>query len=117
MTTSTTVMDPIESIDTIPTICRREPAVRVVAPSRFDVHAVAEFEHWVTEQTNGGERDLVVDCSRIDFVDVAAIEAIERARADLDLELADLSVAARVTFRLLDLPFECSELPELAVAA
>ena len=81
---------------------RSSAAARFVAPDRFDVHVVSEFEAWVERATVRGERRLVVDCAHVDFIDVAIIEAITAAQRTSIVELADMSLASMITFRLLE---------------
>jgi len=84
------------------------------APKRFDVHHVAAFEQWVTESIVGGASTLVIDASRIDFVDMAAIEAIERVRETHSLNVVDPSPATLITFRLLGMAIQAMALGEAA---
>ena len=72
------------------------------APARFDVHQVPAFERWVAEVSRADPHRLVIDCSSIAFIDVAALEAIESARAVHRIELADPSVAVVITLSLLE---------------
>lgn len=73
------------------------------APTRFDVHEVDGFETWVADARAAGARRLVVGCHRIAFMDVAAVEAVDAAANDreINLILSDLSPAATLTFELL----------------
>lgn len=84
------------------------------APARFDVHEVDGFRSWWKQARAGGARRLVVDCSEIRFADLAAVEAIDEARVELDggLELVRLSTAMTITLELLT-----GRSTELAVAA
>ncbi len=84
------------------------------APKRFDVHHVAAFEQWVTESIADGASTLIVDASRIDFVDLAAIEAIERVRETHFLDVVDPSPAALITFHLLGVAIQTMALAEAA---
>lgn len=78
---------------------------RYEAPTRFDVHEVAAFQAWVAEARAAGADRLVVECARIAFLDIAAVEAIDAAAGDVagpgGLILTDLSPAATLTFELL----------------
>jgi hypothetical protein len=96
---------------------RHRSIARYVAPARFDVHAVEDFDGWVAASTRAGVRSLVVELSNVEFVDVAAIDAIAAARDHTHVELVDLSLAALVTFRLIGSAVEPSLDVEMAVAA
>ena len=79
------------------------------APARFDVHEVERFRSWWTAERAGGARRLAVDCSKVRFADLGAIEAVDEARAALDggLELVRLSTAMTITLELLaERPFD-----------
>jgi hypothetical protein len=81
---------------------RRSNSARFSPPARFDVHQVPMFERWVAETVGRGVTTLVLDCSTVDFIDMAAIEAIARADDHHGVELAAMSLATQITFRLLD---------------
>ena len=83
-------------------IDRRSNVARFSAPARFDVHQVPMFERWVAETAGRGVTPLVLDCSTVDFIDMAAIEAIAKADEDHVVELDAPSLATLITFRLLD---------------
>ena len=73
------------------------------APARLDVHHLPELDAWIAEHTAGGSRELVLDCSAVEFVDQAAIEAILTAEQNstCQLRIARPSIAMRITFELL----------------
>lgn len=73
------------------------------APARLDVHHLPELDAWIAEQTTGGSRDLVLDCSAVAFIDLAAVEALLSAERNPDrgLRIARPSTAMRITFELL----------------
>jgi anti-anti-sigma regulatory factor len=84
------------------------------APARFDVHQVVGFEHWVTESIEQGACTLAIDASNIDFVDLAAIEAIERVRQTHLVDVVDPSSATRITFHLLGVSIQTMAFAEAA---
>jgi len=84
------------------------------APKRFDAHHVAAFEQWVSESIADGVSTLNIDASQIDFVDLAAIEAIERVRETHFLDVVDPSPAALITFHLLGVAIRTTALAEAA---
>ncbi|MGB5760138.1 MAG: hypothetical protein WBM50_24700, partial [Acidimicrobiales bacterium] len=84
------------------------------APARFDVHQVAGFGHWVTESIAQGACTLAIDASNIDFVDVAAIEAIDRVRETHLVDVVDPSSATRITFHLLGVSIQAKAFAEAA---
>lgn len=96
---------------------RQLGVARFVAPSRFDVHRIDDFSEWVAGSTEAGATSLVVDLSKVDFIDLAAIEAIADVRERHHVLLVDLSLAALVTFRLVDSAVGSSPEIELAEAA
>ena len=73
------------------------------APARLDVHHLPELDAWIAEHTTGGTRELVLDCSAVEFVDQAVIEAILSAEHDpaRRLRIARPSIAMQITFELL----------------
>jgi len=73
------------------------------APARLDVHHLPELDAWIGEQTTGGIRELVLDCSAVAFIDETAVEAIRSAEHDPQrrLRIARPSTAMRITFELL----------------
>ena len=84
------------------------------APARFDVHQVAGFEHWVTESIAQGACTLAIDASNIDFVDLAAIEAIDRVGETHLVDVVDPSSATRITFHLLGVSTQTTAFAEAA---
>ncbi|MFV0258330.1 MAG: STAS domain-containing protein [Acidimicrobiales bacterium] len=82
------------------------PIARYVAPVRFDVHALAAFDAWATDQLAAGH-DLVVDLHRVEFIDLRAVASIrdltDRAAArGRSAMTQDHSPAAHLTFELMD---------------
>jgi anti-anti-sigma regulatory factor len=101
------------------------PPVTVELPDRFDVHRVAP----VRAELDGAGRPgapVLVDASRVRFLDGAAIAALLEARAERlahggDLRLVSPSAAARITLELVGAWDACRPVPdapaEIAVAA
>lgn len=92
----------------IPLLDRLDAAESAVvrAPRRFDVHEVPPLEAWASEQRAAGIHRLVVDCSDVVFIDLAAVTALEGLGAThgangASVELAWPSTAVRVTLELL----------------
>jgi len=79
---------------------RSHRIARFEAPSRFDVHQVPAFEQWVAHEVSTGAERLVLECSAVDFVDHAMLEAIDRTRLRTRLDLADTSLAMTITLQL-----------------
>ncbi len=77
-----------------------EGSDRCVAPSRFDVHQIDPFERWVAATIVSGASRLVVDCSSVDFIDLAALESIAQLGSKHSLEVVGRSVAYRITSQL-----------------
>jgi len=75
---------------------------RFTAPERFDVHQIKNFESWAAEAARAEASMLVIDCSMVRFIDLAAVDAIAAARSVHHIEVADPSVAVSITYRLLD---------------
>ena len=71
------------------------------APARLDVHHLPDIDAWIEEHRTGGH--LVLDCSAVEFIDQAAVEAILSAEQDPErrLRLVRPSTAMRITFELL----------------
>jgi anti-anti-sigma factor len=73
------------------------------APARLDVHHLPELEAWIGKHTTDRVRQLVLDCSAVEFIDVTAVETILSAEHDpaRRLRIARPSTAMRITFELL----------------
>ena len=73
-----------------------------VAPTRFDVHTVADFRRWAASSRWLGATELVVDCHAVEFVDRAALAAITRFdHAEAPVTIVDASLAMGITLELL----------------
>lgn len=105
----TTLMEHTESTDTehslrstfADRIMPLGMVARFAAPARFDVHQVSAFEAWLEAADTAGAPAFEIDCAMIEFIDLAAIEAIELARTTRRIELSDPSLATVITFELL----------------
>lgn len=83
-------------------LAEHRPAPAWTAPTRFDIHQVPAFERWIAETIAAGRTRALVRCSAVRFIDVAAIEAVDRAAdAGLHLQLVEQSSAVRITLQLL----------------
>lgn len=73
------------------------------APPRLDVHQLPELDAWISEHTTGGIRELVLDCSAVEFIDQAAVDAILSAEHDQTrrFRVVRPSIAMQITFELL----------------
>ena len=73
------------------------------APARLDVHHLPELDAWISEYTTGGIRELVLDCSAVEFIDQAAVDAILSAEHDptCRFRIVRPSIAMQITFELL----------------
>ena len=78
------------------------PATVAWAPARLDVHHLPRLGGWISEHTDGGG-ELVLDCSAVEFIDQAAVDAILSADRDptCRFRIARPSIATRITFELL----------------
>lgn len=78
-------------------------ATVAAAPARLDVHHLPELEAWIGEHTTDRSRQLVLDCSAVEFIDVTAVETIQSAEHDpaRRLRITRPSTAMRITFELL----------------
>jgi anti-anti-sigma regulatory factor len=75
----------------------------MAAPARLDVHHLPELEAWIGTHGTGRFRQLELDCSAVEFIDVTAVETILSAERDpaRTLRIARPSTAMRITFELL----------------
>lgn len=76
----------------------RPSADRYTAPHRFDVHQIERFEEWVAARRGRVEIDL----GGTTFLDMAALDAIERAASRLGAGfiIAATSPAVVLTFEI-----------------
>jgi anti-anti-sigma regulatory factor len=78
------------------------------APPRLDVHHLPELDAWIGSRTAESFGERILDCSAVEFVDQATVEAILTARHDprCRLRIARPSTAMRITFELLGHPID-----------
>lgn len=76
----------------------RPSADRYTAPRRFDVHQIERFEEWVADR----RRRVEIDLGETTFLDMAALDAIERAASRLGSRfiIAATSPAVVLTFEI-----------------
>jgi anti-sigma B factor antagonist len=83
-----------------------EEALRIlsVMGTRIDAAAAIEFKNAVREQTDGIENTVVLDLSRVEFIDSSGLGAIvatmKHIGQDRELALAGLTPAVQRVFQL-----------------